>query len=108
MKMKLLCLLACTAMLSTSGLAQENSPQSATSCMSCHGQKGEKSALGKSKILNQMTPDEIKISLILLQSKTYEALFDSFGGETRKLMRKNAQVLTENQIVEVANFFGKK
>jgi cytochrome c len=106
-KVLLSCALLAT-MCVTSVLAQNNVPQSAASCISCHGQKGEKSALGKSKILNQMTPDEIKISLILLQSKTYEALFDSFGGETRKIMRKNAQVLTENQIVEVANYFGKK
>lgn len=96
------------ALCVTSGFAQNNAPQSAVSCMVCHGQNGEKSALGKSKILNKMTPDEIKMKLVLLQSDTYEALFGPFGGETRAIMRKNAKVLNEKEIAEVANYFGKK
>ncbi len=41
-----------------------------TKCQSCHGANMEKQALGKSKITNQMTPEEIKKDLVGYKAKT--------------------------------------
>lgn len=41
-----------------------------TKCQSCHGANMEKNALGKSKVTNTMTPEEIKKDLLGYKAKT--------------------------------------
>jgi len=108
MKSNQIYMIALVAMLGNYAFAQNEVPKSAKSCMECHGTYGEKSAKNVSIIINQLTPNEIKMRLIVLQRDSYEALFGPWGGESRKVMRKNAKELSDAEIVEVANYFGKK
>jgi len=71
-------------------------------CAGCHGANGEKSALGKSAIINKIKPSEIVNSL-----KAYKK-----GSLNRHgmgmLMKSQTASLTDEQIKEIAKFIGKK
>lgn len=76
-------------------------PPAAAACASCHGKLGEKVALGKSKVISDMTAEEIKAALIGYKNGTY-------GGEMKTLMSNQAKNLSDKSIEDLANFYGKK
>lgn len=69
-----------------------------TKCQACHGANMEKQALGKSKITNTMTAEEIKSDLLGYKAKT----LNHFGlGAT---MWGQAAALSDEEIDALAKF----
>ena len=69
-------------------------------CVACHGANGEKVALGNSKIMKDMTKQEIEDSLLGYQNGTY-------GGKMKGLMIPQVKNLSAADIKEIANRIGK-
>ena len=69
-------------------------------CVACHGANGEKVALGKSKIMKDMTKAEIEDSLLGYQNGTY-------GGAMKGLMIAQVKNLSAADIKAIANKIGK-
>ena len=69
-------------------------------CVACHGANGEKVALGKSKIIKDMTKTEIEDSLLGYQNGTY-------GGPMKGLMTGQVRALSKTDIKDIANLIGK-
>ena len=82
-------------LLSTASFADANSK-----CIGCHGANGEKKALNKSKIINDMTKAELKDSLLGYQNGTY-------GGAMKGLMTAQVKNLSVADIDAIANKIGK-
>jgi len=70
-------------------------------CAACHGPAGEKQALGKSKVINTMTPEQIESALNGYRSGTY-------GGAMKALMKGQAAALNEEDIKTIAAYIGAK
>lgn len=66
-------------------------------CISCHGQKGEKSGLNQSKIIKNMSKEEITSSLKGYQDGTY-------GGKMKGLMIGQTKNMTEDDILTLATY----
>lgn len=81
--------------------SKETTPEKANTCASCHGKKGEKIALGKSKIINQLSRQEIIDALKGYQKGTY-------GGAMKSLMASQAKNLSPKEIEELAQFYSSK
>ncbi|XOB60628.1 c-type cytochrome [Campylobacterota bacterium DY0563] len=71
-----------------------------TKCVACHGANGEKSALGKSKIIKDMTKAEIIESLHGYKNGTY-------GGALKGMMKGQVNNLSDEDIKAIANQIGK-
>lgn len=71
-----------------------------TKCSACHGQNGEKPALGKSKILKDLKPEEIKTALNGYKDGTY-------GGPMKALMVGQVKDLKKEDIEAISNRFKK-
>lgn len=69
-------------------------------CVACHGANGEKVALGKSKIIKDMTKADIESSLLGYKNGTY-------GGAMKGLMAGQVKTLSEADIKDIANLIGK-
>ena len=69
-------------------------------CVACHGATGEKVALGKSKIIKDMTKAEIVASLKGYQDGTY-------GGAMKGLMVGQVKGLDDASIQAIADQIGK-
>ena len=69
-------------------------------CVACHGANGEKVALGKSKIIKDMTKAEIVASLKGYQDGTY-------GGAMKGLMAGQVKGLDDAAIQAIADQIGK-
>ncbi|WP_368030485.1 cytochrome c [Arcobacter sp. s6] len=69
-------------------------------CAACHGANGEKAALGKSKIIKDMTKAEIVASLKGYQDGTY-------GGAMKGLMAGQVKGLDDASIQAIADQIGK-
>ena len=69
-------------------------------CAGCHGATGEKVALGKSKVISNMTKQEIVDSLKGYQAGTY-------GGPMKGLMKGQAKSLSDADIDAIAAKIGK-
>lgn len=69
-------------------------------CVACHGANGEKVALGKSKIIKDMTKQEIVDSL-----KGYKD--GSYGGPMKALMKGQVTSLSDADIQAIAEKIGK-
>lgn len=69
-------------------------------CASCHGLSGEKKALGKSKIISEMTNKEIVTALTGYKDGTY-------GGQMKAIMIGQVKNLTSNDIKLIADFIVK-
>ncbi len=69
-------------------------------CVACHGATGEKVALGKSKVIKNMTKAQIKTALNGYKSGTY-------GGAMKGMMVSQVSSLTATQIDAIANKIGK-
>ena len=81
-------------------LATASFADSYAKCKGCHGVNGEKKALGKSKIIKDMTKAEIKASLLGYQAGTY-------GGAMKGLMKGQVKSLTVADIDAISNQIGK-
>jgi cytochrome c len=66
-----------------------------TSCIACHGSNFEKSALGKSKIVKDMSKEEIEEILIGYKNKTY-------GGPMKGVMLGQVFNKTEDDLRDIA------
>jgi len=69
-------------------------------CVGCHGTNGEKVALGKSKIIKDMTKQEIIDAMVGYQNGTY-------GGPMKGLMLGQVKSLSQADIEAIANKIGK-
>ena len=87
MKKILLCSIACTSIVF--GAAN------LTACKGCHGQNWGKVALGKSKIVNKMSKQEIIDSLNGYKNGTY-------GGAMKGVMLGQVKKLTASDINAIA------
>ena len=74
---------------------------SETSCMGCHGSNFEKAAMGHAKVLTTMTAEEITTALNGYKDGTY-------GGVMKKLMKAQAISMSEDDIEEFSDKYGKK
>lgn len=64
-------------------------------CVTCHGTTGEKAALGKSKIIKDMTKDDFISALKGYQNGTY-------GGATKGVMAGQVKGMDEATMNEIA------
>lgn len=69
-------------------------------CVACHGANGEKAALGKSKIIKDMTKAEIVTAL-----KGYKD--GSYGGAMKGLMKGQVATLSDADIEAISAQIGK-
>lgn len=69
-------------------------------CAACHGPSGEKVALGKSKIIKDMSKGDIEAAL-----KGYKD--GSYGGASKALMKGQVASLNPAQIHAIAELIGK-
>ncbi|XPV70235.1 MAG: c-type cytochrome [Halarcobacter sp.] len=69
-------------------------------CVACHGANGEKVAMGKSKIIKDMTKAEIITAM-----KGYKD--GSYGGALKGLMKGQVSGLSDADIEAIANKIGK-
>jgi len=86
--------------ISLSCISLFGTPNAYKKCIACHGAKGEKVALGKSKIIKDMTKKEIEDSMIGYQKGTY-------GGAMKALMMAQSKGLSASDIKQIANAIGK-
>jgi len=70
-------------------------------CAACHGSNGEKVALGKSKVIKELSKDEIVTALKGFKDGTY-------GGSMKALMKGQIASLSDADIEAVAEYIGKK
>ena len=90
-------MLAISALLSPAIYAGANT----AACAGCHGANFEKAALGKSKIVKDLTKDEIVKAL-----KGYKD--GSYGGAMKGIMKGQVAKLSDADIEEIATKVGKK
>ncbi|PLY11259.1 MAG: cytochrome C [Arcobacter sp.] len=69
-------------------------------CVACHGANGEKAAMGKSKVLSDMSKADIVSSLKGYQDGTY-------GGPMKGLMKGQVTGLSDADINAIAEKVGK-
>lgn len=69
-------------------------------CATCHGAAGEKPALGKSKVINEMSKAEIATAL-----KGYKD--GSYGGAQKGMMVAQVKSLDDTSIQAIADHIGK-
>jgi len=67
-----------------------------TKCAGCHGSQGEKKALGKSKVINEMSKQDLVSALTGYKDGSY-------GGAMKGLMKGQVAKLSEVQINELAS-----
>jgi len=70
-------------------------------CASCHGATGEKHALNKSKVINEMSQEEVVAALNGYKDGTY-------GGSMKALMKGQVASYSDTQINTVAAFIAAK
>ncbi len=76
-----------------------DAPAAYSKCVSCHGAKGEKAALGKSKIISSMSKAEVAEALKGYQNGTY-------GGPMKALMKGQVAALSDADMDAIAAFVG--
>lgn len=69
-------------------------------CAACHGANGEKAALGKSKVISEMTKADIETSLHGYKDGSY-------GGAMKALMKGQVANLSDDDIKAIAEMIGK-
>jgi len=69
-------------------------------CAGCHGGAGEKKALGKSKVIKDMTKADITAALHGYKDGTY-------GGPMKGLMKGQVKSLSDADITAISNKIGK-
>lgn len=69
-------------------------------CAGCHGENGEKVALGKSKIINQMSKADIVAALNGYKDGSY-------GGPMKGVMKGQVATLSDADMQAIADMIGK-
>ena len=69
-------------------------------CAGCHGQTGEKVALGKSKVIKDMSKADIVVAMKGYKDGTY-------GGAMKGLMKGQVTKLSDADIQAIADIIGK-
>ena len=64
-------------------------------CVACHGANGEKAALGKSKVIKDMSKENFINAMKGYKDGTY-------GGPLKGMMKPQSMRLTDKQIEEIA------
>ena len=85
----------------TSILAASNGADLYKKCTSCHGANGEKHALNKSKIINEMSKEELVTALKGYKDGTY-------GGAMKALMKGQVASYDDAKIDAVSEFIAAK
>lgn len=70
-------------------------------CAACHGANGEKVALGKSKVIKDLSKEQIITAIKGFKDGTY-------GGSMKALMKGQVASLSDADIEAVAEYIGKK
>jgi cytochrome c553 len=70
-------------------------------CAGCHGANGEKVALGKSKVIKDLSKQEFIDAMHGYKNGTY-------GGPMKGLMKGQAAPLSDAEIIEMAEFITSK
>jgi cytochrome c len=70
-------------------------------CAACHGATGEKVALGKSKIIKDLSKEQIVTAIKGYKDGTY-------GGPMKALMKGQVASLSDADVEAVAEYIGKK
>lgn len=92
--MKKLILIGCFSAMS---LFATEMPEKYKACIGCHGDKGQKVALGKSKVIKEMTKEEIVIALKGYKDGTY-------GGAMKGVMKGQSMSLTDEDMTKIAEY----
>lgn len=66
-------------------------------CAGCHGANGEKVALGKSKVIQDLTQEQLKNSLAGYKDGSY-------GGSMKAIMKGQVAALNAEQIDSLASY----
>jgi len=85
------------AIISSSTLMAADGASIYKKCAGCHGVSAEKHALGKSKVIANMSKDEITSALKGYKTGTY-------GGAMKGLMKGQAAALSEENINSLATY----
>lgn len=86
--------------LGSAAFAAEDGAALYKKCAVCHGMQGEKAALGKSKVIKEMSSAEIITAL-----KGYKD--GSYGGVSKGLMKGQVASLNDAQITAIATHISK-
>lgn len=70
-------------------------------CAGCHGMTGEKKALGKSKVISDMSNKEIVTALKGYKDGTY-------GGQMKGLMKGQVMKLNDKDVQDISDHISKK
>lgn len=71
-----------------------------SACAACHGENFEKKALGVSKIVKDMTKEEVETALLGYKNGTY-------GGDFKELMKGQVERYTDDELRGIAQQIGK-
>ena len=95
-------LTAIFAMVGTAGTVETPSDgaQLFKKCTGCHGSKGERKALGKSKVISEMKKEDIKTALTGYKDGSY-------GGAMKGIMKGQVMSYSDKDIAAVADYIGK-
>ena len=98
--MKKILLIATLSLFLSSILFAKDAPKAYQACSPCHGEHGEMVALGKSRIIKNMSKADIVEAI-----KIYK--YGALGEAMSPLMVSEVQKLTPSQIQEIADYIGK-
>ena len=87
-------------LLAVLGLSSVAMADAYKKCAGCHGASGEKKALGKSKVMSEMTKTDIVAAL-----KGYKA--GTYGGAMKGLMKGQVSSLSDADMNAIAEKIGK-
>ncbi|MDA7818196.1 c-type cytochrome [Sulfurimonas sp.] len=90
-------LLVATAIISSSTLLGADGSTLYKNCAGCHGMSGEKVALGKSKVIANMSEDEITNAINGYKNGTY-------GGAMKGLMKGQVVKLSGDDVKSLATY----
>jgi len=87
-------------LLAVLGLSTAAMADAYAKCASCHGANGEKKALGKSKVISEMSKAEIVAALNGYKDGSY-------GGAMKGLMKGQVASLSDADITAISEKIGK-
>ncbi len=80
--------------------ASNTAPKAYEACVACHGEKGELHALGKSKIIKNMSKADIVEAINIYK-------YGVLGESMSPLMKTEVGKLSDKQIKAIADYIGK-
>ena len=92
--------LGLASLIAVASVASADGSTAFKKCAGCHGAHGEKKALGKSKVIKDMSKADITTAL-----KGYKA--GSYGGPMKAIMKGQVANLSDEAIGSIAEYIGK-